>query len=66
MHEMADELNSIDAGELISIIEETNAKYMHRGYMIAIMLNNPLIAKDILELRPEFSYSWLNGWAKQN
>ena len=64
VQERADELNSIETGELLSIIEEVNARYLHRGYLFALLMNNPTIGKDLLDIKPYFSHAWLNGWAK--
>ena len=66
IQERADELNAIEEGELISILEEINARYLHRGYMFALLINNPIIAQELLETRPTYSYSWLNNWAKNH
>ena len=62
----ADELNSIDLGELITIIETLNSRYLHRSYMLAVIMNNPNIACDLLEIKVDYSYSWVNNWAKRN
>ena len=62
----ADDLNSIDLGELITVIETLNSRYLHRGYMLAVLMNNPNIGCDLLEIKVEYSYSWINNWAKKN
>ena len=62
----ADALNSIDTNELISIIEDINARYLHRAYMLAILLNHPVIASELLTMHVDISYQWLFAWTKKN
>ena len=64
--ERADELDCIDTNELISIVEDINGRYMHREYMLALLMNHPSLATELLHAECEISYQYLNLWVHAN